>query len=85
MVLKKELIEFFENLSYSSTFEVQERSTKFGGFRGGYGGLPMLLSEVLPSFFNAYELAPIARGTQLKLAVDENLDLETPFLTKGGS
>lgn len=45
-------------------------------------GLPMLLSEVLPSFFNAYELAPIARGTQLKLAVDENLDLETPFLTK---
>ncbi|CAI4980444.1 AVN_HP_G0114650.mRNA.1.CDS.1 [Saccharomyces cerevisiae] len=89
MVLK-ELIEFFENLSYSSTFEVQERSVEVLEFlrlslealEEDTEGLPMLLSEVLPSFFNAYELAPIARGTQLKLAVDENLDLETPFLTK---
>ncbi|CAI4052905.1 Apl5p SKDI_16G0820 [Saccharomyces kudriavzevii IFO 1802] len=89
LILKK-LIEFFDNLSYSSTFEVQERSVEVLEFLKLSGealekdseGLPMLLSEVLPSFFNAYELAPIARGTQLNLAIGEDIDLETPFLTK---
>ncbi|CAI1749709.1 hypothetical protein SEUBUCD646_0P00930 [Saccharomyces eubayanus] len=89
-LMLKELIKFFENLSFSSTFEVQERSVEVLEFlklslealEEDSDGLPMLLSEVLPSFFNVYELAPIARGTQSKLEIDEAIDLETPFLTK---
>ncbi|CAI4052612.1 hypothetical protein N7582_005517 [Saccharomyces uvarum] len=89
-LMLKELIKFFENLSFSSTFEVQERSVEVLEFlklslealEEDSDGLPMLLSEVLPSFFNVYELAPIARGTQSKLEIDEDIDLETPFLTK---
>lgn len=39
--------------------------------------LPLLLVDILPSFFNAYQLNPISATAQRRIAVPEDLDLET--------
>ncbi|KAK6462223.1 adaptin N terminal region-domain-containing protein [Scheffersomyces coipomensis] len=41
--------------------------------------LPVLLSHVLPSFFKSYQLNPIAKNSQRKIAVPLDLDLDTPI------
>lgn len=38
--------------------------------------LPGLLSNVLPSFFKAYMLKPVAKNAQLNIGLPENLDLD---------
>ncbi|KAH3903448.1 related to AP-3 complex subunit delta [Saccharomycodes ludwigii] len=43
--------------------------------------LPFLVSDVLPGFFNSWELVPIKQGTQLKLQKKMDLDTSVPFLT----
>ncbi|CAL9729050.1 AP-3 complex subunit delta [Monosporozyma unispora] len=91
------IIEFIETLTYNSSFEIQERAIEANEFlklikesldepadngeNNNFGGLPMLLTDILPSFYNGYELRPIAQGTQTQL--QQNLAqeyLETPFL-----
>ena len=39
--------------------------------------LPMLLTHVLPSFFTAYTLNPVAKNAQRNVGVPEDLDLNT--------
>lgn len=39
--------------------------------------LPLLLVDILPSFFNAYQLNPISATAQRRIPVPEDLDLET--------
>ncbi|CCG22133.1 Apl5 protein [Candida orthopsilosis Co 90-125] len=39
--------------------------------------LPGLLSNVLPSFFKAYMLKPVAKNAQLNIGLPENLDLDS--------
>ncbi|SCU93335.1 LADA_0G02520g1_1 [Lachancea dasiensis] len=88
----KELVKFYEGFSTSPSFEVQERSVEFLEFcrlceesldqQEEEEGLPLLLTEVLPSFFDAYDLNPIVLGTQKKLQSSFTLDLETPFMTE---
>ncbi|KAK6455184.1 adaptin N terminal region-domain-containing protein [Scheffersomyces xylosifermentans] len=41
--------------------------------------LPMLLTHILPSFFKSYQLNPIAKNSQRKIPLPEDLDLETPI------
>lgn len=85
------VINFMETLTFSSSFEIQERAIEANEFlklvkesmdeSTDDDGLPMLLTDILPSFYNGYELRPIAHGTQAQL--QRNLAqyyLETPFL-----
>ncbi|CEP62437.1 Apl5p LALA0_S05e05644g [Lachancea lanzarotensis] len=84
-----ELIGFYESLSTSHWFEVQERSVEFLEFcklcdeslESEDHELPLLITEVLPGFFNAYDLNPIMAGTQSKIQKSLAIDLETPFLS----
>lgn len=87
-----DLIKFMEKHYYSRNFEVQERSTEFfeflklcqesmEGAENDSTNLPLLLTDILPSFFNGYELEPIAQGQQELLLESTMTDLETPFLT----
>ncbi|CAR30217.1 Apl5p [Lachancea thermotolerans CBS 6340] len=86
----QELISFFESLSSSKSFEVQERCVEFLEFfklcaeslEQNDEELPLLITEVLPSFFNAYELNPILHGTLKKVQNSLSIDLETPFLSE---
>ncbi|SCU98799.1 LAFA_0G20230g1_1 [Lachancea sp. 'fantastica'] len=84
-----ELVGFYECLSTSQWFEVQERAVEFLEFcrlcdeslKSDEEELPLLITEILPGFFNAYDLKPIMHGTQLKIQENLALDLETPFLS----
>ncbi|CUS23201.1 LAQU0S08e04346g1_1 [Lachancea quebecensis] len=86
----QELIAFFESLSSSKSFEVQERCVEFLEFfklcaeslEQNDEELPLLITEVLPSFFNAYELNPILHGTLKKVQNSLSIDLDTPFLSE---
>ncbi|CAL9734003.1 AP-3 complex subunit delta [Monosporozyma servazzii] len=91
------IIEFMETLTLSSSFEIQERAIEANEFlkivkesidestnndeSNNVEDLPMLLTDILPSFYNGYELKPIAHGTQVQLQRKLTQDyLETPFL-----
>ena len=86
------LVDFLEELTRSRHFEVQESSVEFTEFlklcldsmEEYQGELPLLITEVLPSFFNNYEFNPISRDTQKHLAKVKEIDfdLETPFITE---
>lgn len=86
----QELLAYLEILSHSKAFEVQERAVESAellklnleAMEEENDELPLLMSEVLPSFFNSYELKPIAHGTQQKVQQNITLDCETPFLTE---
>ncbi|CCF60393.1 hypothetical protein KAFR_0K00380 [Kazachstania africana CBS 2517] len=88
-LLLEELVAFLQELSFSKSFEVQERSVEvleilnlvLESMTPSDTELSLLLTDVIPSFFNAYELTPIAHGTQKQLNYTGQLDLETPFLT----
>ncbi|CAR29433.1 ZYRO0G08514p [Zygosaccharomyces rouxii] len=85
-----DLLSHFEPLCYSKAFEVQERAVQCMEFlklaseamEQDTEGLPLLLTDILPSFFNSYELKPISQGTQQKLQSCISVDCETPFLTE---
>ncbi|SJM83715.1 related to AP-3 complex subunit delta [Zygosaccharomyces bailii] len=85
-----DLLTHLEPLCYSKAFEVQERAVQAVEFlklaleamEQDTDGLPLLLTDVLPSFFNGFELKPISHGTQQKLQPNITLDCETPFLTE---
>ncbi|KAK5778967.1 hypothetical protein RI543_003586 [Arxiozyma heterogenica] len=91
------IIQFLNPLISNSLFEIQERSIEAVEFLNlvaqsideleveqneSSTELPMLLTDVLPSFFGGNELRPIAKGTQQELQKNLTHDyLETPFLS----
>lgn len=85
-----QLITFLDGLSSSKSFEVQERSVEAlellrlcsDSLDIDDSELPMLITEILPSLFNAWELKPISHGTQRMLQNNLSLDLDTPYLTE---
>ncbi|KAG0669792.1 AP-3 complex subunit delta [Maudiozyma exigua] len=87
-ILEK-LVNFLSGLNYSKSFEVQEISLQMyeilklslEALEEQADGFPLLLSEVIPSFFNSYELTPISLGTQRQLPKGIDFDIDLPFLT----
>ncbi|SCU88098.1 LAMI_0D08768g1_1 [Lachancea mirantina] len=88
--LVEQLITFLETYSLSKFVEVQERSYEYLEFLKlcdesidvNIQELPLLITDVLPSLFNSYELNPISLGTQKRLQSNVTIDLETPFLSE---
>lgn len=89
-VVLNNLLKYVERMTYVKDFELQERATEIMEFlticqaaleESTDNQLPMLLSEVLPSFFNKYELTPLSQGIQRQLAQEVTLDFDTPFLS----
>lgn len=86
----KELVAFLAQTNYSKSFEVQEISVQMSeilklsleALEEQSDEIPLLLAEVLPSFFNSYELTPISLGTQKQLPKGIDFDIDMPFLTK---
>lgn len=80
---------FLDKLTHSKYFEVQEISSQMyeimklclDAVEDNQEDIPMLLTDVVPSFFNHYELTPIAAGTQMQLPKGIDFDIDTPFLT----
>lgn len=89
-IVLQELLVYLETLSHSKAFEVQERAVEsvellklnLEAMEEENNELPLLMSEVLPSLFNSYDLKPIAHGTQQKVQQNVTLDCDTPFLTE---
>lgn len=92
--LLNDIIEFLEVESVSKYFEIQERSIasleilkliqeSLDMLETNSHELPILLTEILPSFFNGYELKPISRGTQLQLQQNYTIEQYEPYLTTG--
>jgi len=88
--LTNSIIQFFEKLSISKHFEVQERSVEFLEFLklvvdsidehdSSAMEPPLLISVALPSFFNSWELKPISHGSQKKIPIPDDLDLDSPI------
>lgn len=88
--LTNNIIKSFEKLSISKHFEIQERSVEFLEFlklivdsinEHDPNAIepPLLLSAALPSFFNSWELKPISHGSQKRIPIPEDLDLDTPI------
>lgn len=84
------ICDVLEELSTSPSFEVQERAAEFlelfklvqqalDEYDNESSSAPLLLTLALPSMFNQYELNPIAPNSQRKIAVDGDLDLDTPL------
>lgn len=84
----KLIISFFEKFSKSCYFEVQERSVEFlelfkviqdavKEHDKNSNEPPLIFSLLLPSLFNEYELKPVAPGTQERIGLPEDLDLDT--------
>ncbi|AET37966.1 Apl5p Ecym_2217 [Eremothecium cymbalariae DBVPG len=89
--MTQELIVFMEFFITSKEFEVQERASEEFEFlrlcldslnEENCDSLPLLISEVLPSFFKLFELQPIIGGTQRKLQSNVDMDWNKPFLTE---
>lgn len=86
-----EIIPFLESYATSSSYEVQERAAGFLElFRVVRQGVdehpgddaedpPLLLTLALPSLFSHYELNPVAATAQRRIAVPDDLDLDTPI------
>ncbi|AMD21351.1 HER072Cp [Eremothecium sinecaudum] len=86
-----EMVVLMESFVTSKNFEVQERASETLEFlrlcleslsEDDSEELPLLITEVLASFFNGFELQPIIAGTQRKLQYSAKIDLDTPFLTE---
>lgn len=88
--LTNNIIKSFEKLSISKHFEIQERSVEFLEFlklivdsinEHDPNAIepPLLLSAALPSLFNSWELKPISHGSQKRIPIPEDLDLDTPI------
>lgn len=83
------LLHYLEVLSCSKYFEVQERAVESmeilklsnEALDDETEGFPLLISDVIPSLFNYFELKPISNGTQQQLQRNVTVDCETPFLT----
>lgn len=83
------ILRYLEMLSYSKNFEVQERAVESmemlklssEALNDDPDGLPLLISDVIPSLFNYYELKPISNGAQQQMQRNITVDCETPFLT----
>lgn len=83
------LIAFMEQKYRSTNFDIQERSVEFyemlklcqDALQDETEGLPLLITDVLPSLFNEYELGPMSHGQQQQLVKALTLDLDTPFLS----
>ncbi|CCH41962.1 AP-3 complex subunit delta [Wickerhamomyces ciferrii] len=86
--ITKKIILFFEKLSISRHFEIQERSVEFLEFLkliidainehdSNAIEPPLLLTVALPSFFNSWELKPISLGSQKRIPIPGDLDLDT--------
>lgn len=84
------LVDFLSELNYSKSFEVQEISVQMyeilklslEALEEQTDEFPLLLTKVIPSFFNSYELTPISLGTQKQLPKGIDFDIDLPFLTK---
>ncbi|GMM37925.1 Apl5 protein [Saccharomycopsis crataegensis] len=90
------IIDFLNKTSVSKNFNVQERSIEFLEFlkllKEAMEELsddslqsPLLLSQVLPSLFNSWELNPIAKDVQKAIAVPDELDLDAEIYPVDGS
>ncbi|KAH3686383.1 hypothetical protein WICPIJ_002636 [Wickerhamomyces pijperi] len=84
LTLTDKLISFLEPLTLNKDFEIQERSLEFHEFLklipdaiDQQSGLPVLLSEILPSFFTAWEITPLAAGSQQSISKPFDLDLDS--------
>ncbi|CDO94976.1 unnamed protein product [Kluyveromyces dobzhanskii CBS 2104] len=83
------VIAFMEQKYRSTNFDIQERSVEFyemlklcqDSLDDEADGLPLLITDVLPSLFNEYELGPVSHGQQQQLLKSLTLDLDTPFLS----
>lgn len=86
--LTNELLSFLEPLIVNKNFEVQERASEFHEFLKlipdaieqhpvSASSPPPLLSQVLPGFFNSWEITPLAPGSQANIAKPFELDLDT--------
>jgi AP-3 complex subunit delta-1 len=82
------ILRFLGKLSSSKYFEIQERSTEFTEFLklilesidehdDAAIEPPLLLTNALPSLFNSWELNPISIGSQKKIPIPVDLDLDT--------
>jgi AP-3 complex subunit delta-1 len=89
LILTNRIVQFLEKLSNSKYFEIQERSVEFLEFlkvvvesieQHDVNALepPLLITEALPSLFNAWELNPISHGSQRRLPAPD-FDLESPI------
>lgn len=89
LALTTKIVHFFETLSNSKHFEIQERSVEFLEFMKliaesieqhdlNASEPPLLLSEALPSLFDAWELNPISHGSQRRLP-GPDFDLDSPI------
>lgn len=85
-----EIIKFLENNYTSTNFDIQERSVEFYEIlklcedaleNEDNDNLPLLITDVLPSLFNHYELGPLLLGQQHQLVKSLTVDLTTPYLT----
>ncbi|QLL30326.1 hypothetical protein HG536_0A01430 [Torulaspora globosa] len=87
--IMRSLLRYLERLSCSKYFEVQERAIESmellklssEALNDDPDGLPLLISDVIPSLFNYYELKPISSGAQQQMQRNVTVDCETPFLT----
>lgn len=87
--LTSKIIRFFEKLSNSKHFEIQERSVEFLEFLKlinesiqqhdlNASEPPLFLTSALPSLFDAWELNPISQGSQRRLSPPE-FDIDSPI------
>lgn len=83
------IILFFDKLTNSKYFEIQERSVEFLEFLKvlaesieqhdfNASEPPLLLTDALPSLFSAWELNPISSGSQKRLP-GPDFDLDSPI------
>ncbi|CAN6664320.1 AP-3 complex subunit delta [Trichomonascus vanleenenianus] len=91
--LSQQVIKFLEKYSTHDDYEVQERAVEFlelikltlqsvEEHPADENEPPMLLSYVLPSLFNEFELNPVAPTAQQRIAVPDDLDLDTELFPR---
>ncbi|KAF2083854.1 Adaptor protein complex AP-3 delta subunit [Saccharata proteae CBS 121410] len=89
------ILHFLEPLATHPNLEVQERTVEYlelmrlaseaaAGHDAGtrdsdFVDPPLLLTQAIPSLFTGLELNPVAKGAQKKVAMPEDLDLDTPI------
>ncbi|CCH59341.1 hypothetical protein TBLA_0B05070 [Henningerozyma blattae CBS 6284] len=89
LIYLNSILEYLSPLSYSKNFEIQERTNETMEFLKiskeaieATNEIPILISEVLPGFFNSYDLVPVSLDIQRNIFNNElNIDLDTPFLS----
>jgi AP-3 complex subunit delta-1 len=94
-LLMARIIHFLEPLSTHPSIEVQERAVEYlelmrlaaeaasgtptGTDNGDFTDPPLLLTQAIPALFSGGELNPVAPGAQRKVAIADDLDLDTPI------